>query len=77
MVRYKVSKVELSRLQRLATLGITETMRMAPTVAMEVLLGIPPLHVMSEADVPVGIYRLMCTQEWRVTSTNFSHAGKS
>jgi len=77
MVRYKVSKVEISRLQRLATLAIIETMRMAPTVAMEVLLGLPPLHVMTEADAPVGIYRLMCIQQWRLTSTNFGHAGKS
>jgi len=77
MVRYKVSKVELSRLQRLATLAITETMRMAPTVTMEVLLGLHPLHVMTEADAPVGIYRLMCTQQCRLTSTNFGHAGKS
>ena len=77
MIRYKVNEVELRRLQRLATLAITETMRIAPTVAMEVLLGLPPLHVMTEADAPVGIYRLMCTQQWRLTSTNFGHAGKS
>ena len=77
MVRYKVSKAELSRLQRLATSAIREAMRMAPTVAMEVLLGLPPLHVMIEADAPVGIYRLMSTQQCRWTSTNFSHAGKS
>ena len=50
---------------------------MAPTVAMEVLLGLPPLYVMIEADAPVGIYRLIYTQEWRLTSTNFGHAGKS
>lgn len=76
MVRYKVSNVEL-RLQRLATLAITETMRMAPTVAMEVLLGLPPLHVMIEMDARVGIYRLMCTQQWRLKFTNFGHVGKS
>lgn len=77
VVRYKVSKVELSRLQKLATLALTETMRMAPTVAMQVLLGLHPLHVMIEPDAPVGIYRLLCTQQWRRTSTNFGHAGKS
>jgi hypothetical protein len=76
MVRYKVSKAELSRLQRLATLVITETMRMASTVAMKVLLGLPPLHVMIEGDAPKGIYRMMCTQQWILTSTNFGYAGK-
>ena len=50
---------------------------MAPTVAIEVLLGLPSLHVTTDVDAPVGIYRLMCTQQWRLTSTNFGHAGKS
>jgi hypothetical protein len=39
---------------------------MTPTTAMEVILGLLPLHVMSEAE----IYRLMCTQQWRPKSAN-------
>ena len=63
VVRYKVSRVELSRLQRSATRAITRAIRMDPTAAMEVLLGPPPLHVTTEADAQVGIHRLMCTQQ--------------
>jgi hypothetical protein len=45
--------------------------------AMEVLLGLPPLHVMNEVEAQMGIYRLMCTQQWRPKSTNSGHTNKS
>jgi hypothetical protein len=45
-------------------------MRKATTTLMEVLIGLPLLHVMTE----VGIYRLMCSQQWKPKSTNFGHA---
>jgi hypothetical protein len=38
-VRYKVSKTELSKLQRLACLAITGEIQMPPTAEMEVLLN--------------------------------------
>jgi hypothetical protein len=76
-VRYNVSRTGLSKLQRLACLAITGAMKMTPTAAMEVFLGLPPLHVMTEAEVQAGIYRLMCTQQWRSKSTNFGHTKKS
>jgi hypothetical protein len=41
----ETSQAELSKLQRMACLGITGAMRMAPTAAMEILLGLPPLHL--------------------------------
>ena len=44
-VRYNVSRTELSKLQRLACLAITGAIQMTPTAAMEVLLGLPLLHV--------------------------------
>jgi hypothetical protein len=40
-------------------------MTMTPTAAMEVLLGLPPLHVMTEAEAQVWIYRIMYHQQWR------------
>jgi hypothetical protein len=76
-VRYDVSKIELSKIQRLACLAITGAMKMTPTTAMEVLLGLPPLHVMTEAEAQAGIYRLMCNQQWKPKSTNFGHTKKS
>jgi hypothetical protein len=58
-------------------LVITGAMKMIPTTAMEVLLGLPPLHVMTDAEAQVELYKLMCTQKWRLKSTNFGHTKKS
>jgi hypothetical protein len=41
---------------------------------MEALLELPPLHVMIEVEALAGIYRLMCSRQWRPKSTNFGHA---
>jgi len=38
-------------------------MRMAPTAAMDVLLGLPPPHVMIEVQALAGICRIMCSQQ--------------
>jgi hypothetical protein len=46
-VSYNVSRTELRKLQRLAYLAITGAMPMTPTDAIEILLGLPPLHVMT------------------------------
>jgi hypothetical protein len=59
-VKLKISQAELSKLQRKACLGITEEMGTAPTAAMVVFLGIPPLHLQAEEDANVGNYRLRC-----------------
>jgi hypothetical protein len=52
-------------------------MKTIPTAAMEVLLGLPPLHVMIEMEAHAGIYRLMCNQQWKPKSTNTGHTKKS
>jgi hypothetical protein len=44
-IKYGTSRAELSKLQRMACLGITGAMRTAPAAAIEVLLGLPPLHL--------------------------------
>jgi hypothetical protein len=72
-VRYNVSRIELSKIQRLACLAITGAMKTTPTAAMEVLLGLPPLRVKIEAEAQAGIYRLMCDQQWKPKSNNFGH----
>jgi hypothetical protein len=48
-VKYKTSRAQLSKLQQLAYLGTKGTMKMAPTAASEVLLGLPLLHLKLEA----------------------------
>jgi hypothetical protein len=55
-VKLKTSQVDLSKLQSKAYLGITGATRTAPTVAMEVLLGLPPLHFQVEAEARIGNY---------------------
>ena len=75
-VSYNVKKMELIKLQRLACLAIT-VIKTTPTAAMEVLLGLLPLHVITETEAQAGIYRLMCNQQWRPKSTHYGHAKKS
>jgi len=43
---------------------------MTPKGAMEVLLRLLPLHIMTETENQTGIYRLICNQQWRHKSTN-------
>jgi len=76
-VRYNVNRTEFSQLQRVACLAITGAMKMTPTAVIEVLLGVPLLHVMIEVEAQVGICRLMCTQQWSHKSTNFGHTRRS
>jgi len=71
-----ISRMELSKLQRLACLAITGAMKTTPTAAIEVLLRLSPLHVMTEAEALAGICRLMCNKQWRPKSTNSGHTTK-
>jgi hypothetical protein len=52
-------------------------MKTTPTAAIEVLLGLPPLHVIIEVEAQAGIYRLMCNQQWKPKSTNLGYTKKS
>jgi hypothetical protein len=42
-IKFKTSKVELSKLQRMACLGITGAMKTAPMAPTEVLIGLLPI----------------------------------
>jgi hypothetical protein len=64
-VKLKTSQGELSKLQRMACLGITGAMRTAPTAAMEVHLGLPPLHLQVEAKA---------NDQWKSKSEGFGRA---
>jgi hypothetical protein len=50
--------MELNKLPRLACLAITGAMKMTLIAAIEVLLGLLPLHVIIEVDALAGICRL-------------------
>jgi hypothetical protein len=58
----------------MACLGITGAMRTAPTPAMEVLFGLPTLHLQVEAKARIGKYRLRCNDQWKPKSEGFGHA---
>jgi hypothetical protein len=54
--------MELNKLQRSECLAITGVMRMTPTAAMDVVLGLPPMHAITESEAQAAIYRLMCNK---------------
>jgi ribonuclease HI len=57
----------------MACLGIMAAMRTAPTAAMEVLPGLPPLHLQMEAEARIGNCRLHCNEQWKPKSEGFGH----
>jgi hypothetical protein len=64
-VKYKTSQANVGKLQRLSCLDITEAIRMAPTAAVMVLIGLPPFHLRIEVEAQVGVYRLNYSRQWK------------
>jgi hypothetical protein len=54
--------------------GITGAMRTAPTAAVEVLLGLPPLHLQMDVEARIGNYRLRCNEQLKPKFDGFGHA---
>jgi hypothetical protein len=54
----KTTKTQLGRIQRMACLAIMGPMKSTPTVAMEVLLNLTPLDLLTMAEVRMALYRL-------------------
>jgi hypothetical protein len=73
-VKFKTRRTELSKLQRLAYLGTTGAMKTAPTAAIEVLLGLPSLHLQLEPMAKARIYRLCYSKQWKTKSKGYGHA---
>jgi hypothetical protein len=65
-VKFKTSRGELSKLQRLAHLGITEATEVTPTPTTEVPLRFPPLYLELEAEAQAEVYRLCCSEEAQI-----------
>jgi Reverse transcriptase (RNA-dependent DNA polymerase). len=59
------AKEKLNRIQRLACLGITGAMASTPTAALEVMLNLPPLHIVVEREARLAAYRLRNNNDWR------------
>jgi hypothetical protein len=73
-IKLRISRAELSKLQRMACWGITGAMRTTPTAANEVLLEVPPLHLQLEAEARARIYSLYCSDQWKSKSEDFGRA---
>jgi ribonuclease HI len=55
---------QLERIQRITCLYITGAMRTTPTAALELLVGIPPLHVYITKEAMASCYRLQNSSQW-------------
>ncbi len=60
------SKKLLSKIQRLACIGITSAMKSTPTAALEVLLDLPPLHLFLEGELSRSLCRVSLVLKRRV-----------
>ncbi|KAJ8941264.1 hypothetical protein NQ318_016929 [Aromia moschata] len=58
------ARKQLDKVQRLACLGITSAMGTAPSRAIEVLTGLPPLHLVIEHEAMRSAYRLTGLGHW-------------
>jgi hypothetical protein len=63
--------MEFSTLQRLDCLAIHGVTKKTPTAAMEVLLGLPPLHVITEVEAQAAIYWHMHNHQRKPISTDY------
>jgi len=52
------AKKRLSRVQRLACLGITGAIRTTPTGAVETLTGLPPLDLVIQGEARSAVHHL-------------------
>ncbi|XP_050298762.1 uncharacterized protein LOC126737762 isoform X1 [Anthonomus grandis grandis] len=62
-------RAQLDRIQRLACLSITGSMRTAPTTALETLLSLPPLDLVVQFEAMRTAYRLYVLGELRAGET--------
>jgi hypothetical protein len=65
------AKAKLSKIQRLACLGITGAMRTTPTRAMEALVCLPPLELMVQSEA-----RLVAHCLWSLGCWSYLHPSK-
>jgi hypothetical protein len=54
----KTTKTQSGRIQRIACLAIMGSMKSTPTAAVEVLLNLTPLDLLTMAEVRIALHRL-------------------
>jgi hypothetical protein len=68
------AKRKLSRVQRLACLGITGAMRTTPTNAVEALICLPPLDLVVQSEARSAAHRLWSLGCWSYLHPNRGHS---
>jgi ribonuclease HI len=68
------AKKQLSRVQRLACLGITAAMCTTPTGAMEALTRFPPLHLVVDGEARAAAHRLWSLGGWSYLHPDYGHS---
>jgi hypothetical protein len=71
------AKAKLSRIQRLAYLGITGAVRTTPTRAMEALICLPPLGLVVQSEAWSAAHRLWSLGCWSYLHPNRGHSSIS
>jgi len=65
-VMQKTTKIQLGRIQRMASLAITGAMKSTPTAAIEELLDLTPLDLLIMAEARMALYRLQTLKQQAV-----------
>jgi len=68
------AKTKLSRVQRLACLGITGAMRTTPTNAVEALICLHPLDLVVQSEARSAVHRLWSLGCWSYLHPNRGHS---
>jgi hypothetical protein len=58
------AKTQLSKIQRLAFLGVTGSMRTTPTSALEALVCLPPMELIIQREANLAAHRLWSLGNW-------------
>jgi len=67
------TKKKLSKIRRLACLGITGAMRTTPTMAVEALICLPPLYLVVQNEARSAAHRLWSLGGWSYLHPNRGH----
>jgi ribonuclease HI len=69
----QTARKDLDSLQRIACLALTGAFKTTPTRALEILTGIPPLHLRIEAEARNAAYRLNRSNMWFASANTQRH----
>ena len=72
-INYSTVDMQLEHVQRLACLYITGAMTTSPTIALEMITGLPPLSAYIKQQAMLACFRSQVNAQW--VSNTFGHSG--